>query len=501
MTALYTNTLTCTFSELSEKLIDLSSNTSITISDPAHVILGDSNTSGTLGFIIRNYTGNCLLDFSPSDFSTSQCTSGENLFANCASIVRMCRLPSSITSTSYMFSNCVNLLTIDTSSFINVTDSNHMFVNCLKLVSIDTSTFKNVLDISGMFYGCSRLAYVNTSSFANCTNATYAFYYCSKLTKVDTSSFSKVTNASYMFANCTKLIIVDKFGLLSNVCTVYTYMFLNCILLYRVTFTSSDEYSAWSSKLIAENGASLTSEQVSNSSKWSKFPSLIVRDCWSRALFTKHVETTWTTLSNDLSSMTENTSFFLNDPENVLLGDSDTEGTLGYKIKTYNNDFLIDLLPCDFSDTTYTEDIKSTLFTGCTKLVGMCALPENIVDARYMFDNCSQLVSIDTYCFTNVENSMGMFRGCIRLRSIDTTPFIKVKIARLMFQGCAALTSIDTSVFSSIVDSSNMFAGCSGIKSIETCFFSGVVDACGMFNGCTGLTSIDTYAFSMVENA
>ena len=67
--ALYTNTLTTTFANLATTLSSMTANTSITISDPANVILGASTNSSTLGYIIRHYTGNYLIDLSPTDLS------------------------------------------------------------------------------------------------------------------------------------------------------------------------------------------------------------------------------------------------------------------------------------------------------------------------------------------------------------------------------------------------------------------------------------------------
>src|SRR5574344_193633 len=124
--ALYTNTLTCTWLELQTALAGagtLTANTSITVSDPANVVLGNSGTSGTLGYLIKNYTGSYLLDFTPSDFSTATYTTNStNLFNGCTKLSGMCKLPSSITNAFRMFQNCTGLTSIDTSGFTNVSN-------------------------------------------------------------------------------------------------------------------------------------------------------------------------------------------------------------------------------------------------------------------------------------------------------------------------------------------------------------------------------------------
>src|SRR5574344_1211781 len=159
--ALYTNTLTCTWLKLQTALSGagtLTANTSITVSDPANVVIGNSDTSGTLGYLIKSYTGSYLLDFTPSDFSTATYTANSNsLFYNCTKLSGMCKLPSSITNAFRMFSGCAGLMNIDTSGFTNVTNASNMFYNCVGLTSIDTSGFTNVTDASSMFYNCAGL--------------------------------------------------------------------------------------------------------------------------------------------------------------------------------------------------------------------------------------------------------------------------------------------------------------------------------------------------------
>src|SRR5574344_748652 len=99
--ALYTNPLTCTWAELQTALSGagtLTANTSITISDPANVVLGNSGISGTLGYLIKNYTGSYLLDFTPSDFSTASYTTDSiNLFTYTTKLSSISILPTSIT--------------------------------------------------------------------------------------------------------------------------------------------------------------------------------------------------------------------------------------------------------------------------------------------------------------------------------------------------------------------------------------------------------------------
>src|SRR5574344_506860 len=146
--ALYTNTLTCTWLELQTALSGagtLTANTSITVSDPANVVIGSSGTSGTLGYLIKSYTGSYLLDFTPSDFSTATYTANStNLFNSCTKLSGMCKLPASITDASSMFQNWSKLASIDTAAFTKVTSAGDMFKGCTSVASINTAAFTSV---------------------------------------------------------------------------------------------------------------------------------------------------------------------------------------------------------------------------------------------------------------------------------------------------------------------------------------------------------------------
>src|SRR5574344_2189876 len=186
--ALYTNTLTCTWAELQTALSGagtLTANTSITVSDPANVVIGRYDTSGTLGYLIKNYTGSYFLDFTPSDFSTATYTADSNcLFYGCTKLSGMCKLPSSITSASLMFYGCTGLTSIDTTAFTNVTEADWMFINCIGLTSIDTSAFTKVTSAESMFFVCTGLTSIDTSGFTNVTDAYDMFNGCTSLKSI-----------------------------------------------------------------------------------------------------------------------------------------------------------------------------------------------------------------------------------------------------------------------------------------------------------------------------
>ena len=127
-----------------------------------------------------------------------------------------------ITDMSYMFDNCVDLLSIsDDSKWITdeVKDMRNMFNNCKSLESLpkiisewDTS---KVGDMSYMFNGCESLQYLPDISNWNTNEVNdmcFIFGDCSSLEKLKNIfkwKIKKVKDISYMFYNCKSLIKFD----------------------------------------------------------------------------------------------------------------------------------------------------------------------------------------------------------------------------------------------------------------------------------------------------
>ena len=122
-----------------------------------------------------------------------------------------------LTTTHDMFTNCINLKSIDLSSFNSskVTNTGFMFYNCPSLEFINFSSFntENVDNMNCMFYGCSKLKSINLSSFitSKVYNINSMFAGCSSLRSIDLSTFDtkKVRNMQFLFARCLSLISID----------------------------------------------------------------------------------------------------------------------------------------------------------------------------------------------------------------------------------------------------------------------------------------------------
>ena len=89
-----------------------------------------------------------------------------------------------------------------------LTNTSFMFSSCSSLNSIDLSSFNttNVNNMSGMFSDCDSLKSIDLSSFntTNVNNMSYMFSRCYSLESIDLSSFNttNVNNMSDMFSGC-----------------------------------------------------------------------------------------------------------------------------------------------------------------------------------------------------------------------------------------------------------------------------------------------------------
>ena len=130
---------------------------------------------------------------------------------------------SNTTSMYLMFSNCIELLTLDLSNFDtrNVRNMGNMFVGTVSNnpMKIETIIFgenfktNNVTNMYAMFGNCNSLVNLDVSGFdtSNVTTMHDMFSSCHSLTNIDVSGFntSKVTDMHGMFFACRSLTSLD----------------------------------------------------------------------------------------------------------------------------------------------------------------------------------------------------------------------------------------------------------------------------------------------------
>ena len=114
-------------------------------------------------------------------------------------------------------------------------------------------------------------------------------------------------------------------------------------------------------------------------------------------------------------------------------------------------------------------------FKGCSNLTTIEGIEyfntENVMNMRYMFDDCKSLKSLDLTNFNteNVTDMYYMFAYCTSLESLDLTNFNTAKVTNMesMFHKCFALKTIyasDKFVTDQVTESTCMFSDCLNLK-------------------------------------
>ena len=190
-------------------------------------------------------------------FDTSKVTSFSFLFYSCRNLLKI-EFPyfntSNVKVMSGMFQLCSSLTSINISSFDtnNVNSMMSMFSGCSSLKSLDLSNFitKNLITMDNMFQGCYNLTYVDLKNFdtKNVYNLNYLFAECYSLTSIDLSHFN-ISNVDYMqgmFEDCRSITSLDLSNFINKNDTKMDYMFFGCNKLKYIDisgFTSDENIS------------------------------------------------------------------------------------------------------------------------------------------------------------------------------------------------------------------------------------------------------------------
>ena len=145
----------------------------------------------------------------------------------------------------YMFRNCMNIKSVDLSSFdsSDVTNMNYMFGKCIYLedIKLNNLVTDKVTDMSYMFNKCKNLKKLNFPSSFNTKNVEkmdFMFHDCQNLSELKfPSSFktNNVTTMRSMFKRCYNLKNIDLTNFTSEKLLDMGYMFDECLNLEKIT--------------------------------------------------------------------------------------------------------------------------------------------------------------------------------------------------------------------------------------------------------------------------
>ena len=151
---------------------------------------------------------------------------------------------------SYMFYNCIKLISVDLSiiSLEKAYYMKYLFSNCYNLESIifpKNEIYSSIHSVSHMFYNCQKLSSIDISNF--CFNKTSQMqYFFSNCRNLETIIFpkqlnynSEYMNGEYMFSGCSSLSSIDlSFLNLKGIINI-DYMFLNCSKLETIKLNAN----------------------------------------------------------------------------------------------------------------------------------------------------------------------------------------------------------------------------------------------------------------------
>lgn len=513
------------------------------------------------------------------DTSFANCTtltSTASWFAGCGKLTSISDISNlktdNVTDMCYMFSGCSSLTSLNVSGFKtdNVTDMNSMFNGCSSLTMLDVGGLNtaNVTDMYGMFGGCSTLTSLDLSNFKtdNITSMNRMFDGCSSLTSLDVSNFNtaNVTYMGYMFWGCSSLTSLDVRNFKTDKVTEMIHMFSGCSNLTMLDIASFN----------TENVASM----FYMFNDCSNLKSIYAGDGWSTAkvengngMFNNctnlvggagtvydanHTDHTYAHIDGGTSNpgyftdknapvatvepyavLSDNNTkltFFYDDQKDVRGGLSvgpfkypDYQSWYGVRESITTAIFDDSFANCTtltstaywFKDCNKLTTISNignlntinvmymgSMFENCSNLVSLDVSgfkTDNVLYMDSMFDGCSNLVNLDVSGFKtdNVTSMGGVFKDCSSLTSLEVGGFKtdNVTYMSLMFYGCSGLTSLDLSRFNTdkVTNMDGMFYGCSGLTSLDVSGFKteNVTDMGWMFSGCSGLTSLDVSGF------
>ena len=164
----------------------------------------------------------------------------------------------------------------------------------------------------------------------------------------------------------------------------------------------------------------------------------------------------------------------------------------------------------DYLNTENVTDM-SDMFNNCTNLPSLDLSKFNTAKVTIMynmFKNCKKLSSLnlsESFNTVNVTNMSSMFYGCSQLSSLDLSNFNKEKVKYMpsMFYGCNKLSSLTLSNFNTenVTDMSYMFSGCQKLSSLTLSNFNTakVTNMSSMFSDCQELSSLNLSNFNTAK--
>lgn len=461
-----------------------------------------------------NYPGsfsNCgITSISLPKLSTIQ----GQVFSNCSNLSTV-NIPNAINIQYQAFNSCKSLTSVNFPSLSSLTNNDsYIFSNCEKLEYADFPMLTSIIPPYTFFNctslksaKCRNIKYIDDHGFFKCNSLSnvdypevlsigrYAFNACSSLSDV---AFPNANSIDwYAFYDCSELTSID----FAEVSSIGYFAFQNCKKIVHANFPKLE---------IAGNGAFYGCESIQSLS----LPKLAKA---SQKLF--YGMSSLAEISIPMVLEVDQQSFYncsslssISMPNAISVGYAAFQGCSSLVSADINQ--VIELGPCAFTDCYSLSAIScnnisslggNSIFCNCSSLTSI-QLP-NVINAGYttstydncMFQNCNKLKYINIEKLSSFgnnddrtrQNAKYMFKDCSSLVSIDLPNVLYVSNSDGMFENCSSLTSVSMSNLSSVVvnDPGSLFKNCINLSVVNLPKLSSL--GSGMFYNCISLTSID----------
>ena len=485
-----------TLSGLSSNLSSASANNRnnpyfIGISDLDQTKLGSSETSGTLGYILKQHPTK-YVNLIPCDIPNSV-TSLYESFYNAQNVVHQPNIPATITDFRKAFSNTSLIDTMYLPK--SITKMTSAFESCTYLEHI-TNIPGNISDSysNAIFKGCSSLEYIEVF------NALKAemFSGCSLLRNItiDCEEFPSSLSSGEVFKGCANIdsIFVPSEAAKNNLISVLQndeYFIGNPNDIVKVTYICyQDDLNSLISSL-PENtlstyyniciedlkyNSSLYNKIRTNNKYISLKPTVFYNISLSSAFYNNSSLVSVSKIKG--YGPASSTFYGCTNIDNVIVETDSTCNTISSMF-----DYCSSLTNVSISAPGVTT--ASNAFRECSSLVVSPNLPNTIVDADGIFDGCTSLTTI-TNIPTSVTNLLCAFRNC---ESLVTAPTLPSGVTNLYqaFYNCKSLVTA-SNIPDGVTDLSYTFDGCESLVTAPT-LPSGVTNLSSTFYNCKSLVT------------
>lgn len=488
-----------------------------------------------------------------STTSMSDVRSCKNMFKGCKSLTAPITLYhfDAVRDLESMFEDCENIPSINITLRADRIGTNYrstkrMFKNCKKLSSIAfNGPWARVNECEEMFYKCASISTVDLKdiNLGSVNSANRMFAGCESLTTIslDNDVTQMIASGTNMFEGCKKLkggagyniynedMIDNELGRIDHGGLYPGYFTCNnasSITNVNISFnndwftrfnTSIKKASISAIRIINNNNMGSMKEQVriaafrdgNTSSKCYGY----LNDANE---FILHIYKLNVELSSDFSGAFKD---FTNVREITGLGEF-APGSLMNVSSLFENDR--ELISFTWPVGGYwNSGVSNTsrMFCNCSNLQAVNGARDintlNVTDFSYMFENCSELTTLDlnnimgnwNFGFTSARNMSYMFAGCTRLSTLGNfrfgvgntrTPYV-TNLSH-MFSGCENLGEFNLSGFDAtyVTDMSSMYENCKRLTQSPSFGDRSVrlVNASCMFKGCSNMTDVHLYDLS-----